>query len=163
MCQSEKQRTRPQKVPIRRRMHKIGSTEKLGGWHFKSERTAMSGNKAFGDLIRKRRQQKQKDDPTYSLRQFAGKVGLSPTFISKMETGEFDPPGVDKIKKIAKTLDLDPDELLNLAKKIDPELKEIVNEKKAMADFLRTASGLSEEKLRELTEQAKKMQREEDA
>lgn len=123
----------------------------------------MSGNKAFGDLIRRRRQEKQKGDPSYSLRQFAKKVGLSPTFVSKMEKGEFDPPSVDKIKRIAQSLDLDTDELLNLAKKLDPELQEIINEKRAMADFLRTASGLSEEKLRELTEQAEQMKRKDDA
>lgn len=119
----------------------------------------MSGNKAFGDLIRRRRQEKQKDDPSFSLRQFAGKVGLSPTFVSKMEKGEFAPPGVDKIKRIAEALDLDADELLKMAKKLDPELQEIIHEQHAMADFLRSASGLSEEKLRELTEQVKKLKR----
>lgn len=123
----------------------------------------MSGNKAFGELIRRLRQEKQKSDPSYSLRQFADKVELSPTFISKMEKGEFDPPGVEKIKRIAVALDYDPDELLRLANKLDPELKEIIHEKRAMADFLRTASGLSEEELKRMTEKMKRDQRKDDA
>lgn len=118
----------------------------------------MSGNRAFGELVRKLRLEKQESDPSYSLRSFAEKVKLSPTFISKMEKGEFDPPSADKIKLIAEKLGYDADELLNLAKKMDPELKEIIHKKKAMADFLRTASGLSEEKLKELTEKMKREQ-----
>lgn len=38
------------------------------------------------------------------LREFAQKVGLSPTFISKMEVGEYKPPKEENIVKIAKVL-----------------------------------------------------------
>lgn len=118
----------------------------------------MSGNQAFGALVRKLREEKQQTDSSFSLRGFAEKVKLSPTFISKMEKGEFDPPSAEKIIRIAEVLGYDADELLNLAKKMDPELKEMIYEKKAMADFLRTASGFSEEKLKQLTEQMKREQ-----
>lgn len=123
----------------------------------------MSGNKAFGELIHKRREEKKLVDPRFSLRQFAKRVQLSPTFVSKLENGDFAPPSAEKIKLIAHELDLNPDDLLAMAKKMDPAIEEIIHEQNAMADFLRSASGLSEEKLRELTEQAKRMKREDDA
>lgn len=125
----------------------------------------MSGNVEFGRLIRSLRQEKQKTDPSYSLRRFAEKVGLSPTFVSKMETGDFAPPSAEKIKRIAELLDYNTDKLLRMANKLDTEFKEIIHEKKAMADFLRTASGFSEEELRSMTEELKekKKQRKDDA
>ena len=50
--------------------------------------------------------------------------------------------------RIADLLDADRDELLALAEKVDPDLNNIILEKpKAMAAFLRTASGMSEEQL----------------
>jgi len=93
-------------------------------------------------------------DPAFSLRRFAEAVGISPTFLSKVETGEFDPPAPDKIKKIAELLHIDADELLAMAGRVDPELpKIIIGQPKAMADFLRTARDqkLTAEDLEELT------------
>jgi transcriptional regulator with XRE-family HTH domain len=119
----------------------------------------MPGNKAFGNRIRQLREEKKVHDPRFSLRQFAEAVDLSPTFLSKMELGDFDPPKPDKIKKMAELLGIDADELLALAGKVDPALSEIIKEQpKAMADFLRTAKdmNLSEDELRRLTEKLRK-------
>ncbi|MBF0153937.1 MAG: helix-turn-helix domain-containing protein [Magnetococcales bacterium] len=100
----------------------------------------MAGNPEFGRRIRELREARKETDPEFSLRRFAVAVGISATFMSKVENGEFDPPAVDKIKRMAALLDIDPDELLALAGKVDPELPEIIREQpKAMADFLRTA------------------------
>lgn len=123
----------------------------------------MSGNPEFGKLIRSLRIAKQKTDPGYSLRRFATKVNLSPTFVSKMEKGEFDPPSAEKIKKMAEVLGHDPDDLLWKAKKLENELREIIHENKAMADFLRTASGFSEEQLREMTDKMKAKKHKDDS
>ncbi|MBF0418160.1 MAG: helix-turn-helix transcriptional regulator [Magnetococcales bacterium] len=104
----------------------------------------MAGNPAFGKRIRDLREAKKASDPSFSLRQFAQAAGISATFVSKIENGEFDPPAVDKIKRMAVLLEVDPDELLALAGKVDPELPEIIREQpKAMADFLRTARDLN--------------------
>jgi len=114
------------------------------------------GNEGFGERIRQLREEKKKTDPKFSLRQFADAVGVSPTFLSKMERGEFNPPSAKTIKKMAALLGADADELLALAGKVDPELNKIISEQpKAMADFLRTARqrGLTEEDIRKLTEQ----------
>ena len=119
----------------------------------------MRGNKAFGSRIRGLREEKKKSDPRFSLRKFAEAVGISATFLSKIETGEFAPPAPERIKKIAELLEVDADELLALANKVDPDLSEIIREQpKAIADFLRTARdlNLSEEEIQELTDRLKR-------
>ncbi|MBF0437138.1 MAG: helix-turn-helix transcriptional regulator [Magnetococcales bacterium] len=103
----------------------------------------MPGNPAFGMLIRRLREEKKKTDPNFSLRRFAQTVGMSATFLSKVETGEFDPPAQDKIKRIAQLLEINSDELLAMAGKVDRDLPEIIREQpKAMANFLRTTRDL---------------------
>jgi HTH-type transcriptional regulator, competence development regulator len=102
--------------------------------------SALPGNPMFGMLIRSLREEKKKNDPAFSLRRFALASGISATFLSKVETGEFDPPAQDKIKKMAELLEIDSDELLAMAGKVDPDLPAIIRDQpKAMADFLRTA------------------------
>ncbi len=115
----------------------------------------MPGNKEFGERIRQLREAKKKADPKFSLRQFAAAVDVSATYLSKVETGQFAPPAAETIKKMAKLLGTDADELLALAKKTDPELGNIIREQpKAMADFLRTAreKGLTAEDIQKITE-----------
>lgn len=119
----------------------------------------MAGNPKFGKRIRKLREEKRKDDPTFSLRKFAEQVGISATYMSKVENGEFDPPRAEKIIRMAELLGVDPDELLALAGKMDPQLSEIIRGKpKAMADFLRTAreKGLTAEDIERITRNIKK-------
>jgi len=114
----------------------------------------VAGNPAFGRRIRELREAKKRLDPKFSLRQFALAAGISATFLSKVETGEFDPPGSDKIKRMAELLGVNADELLAQAGKVDPELPGIIlDQPKAMADFLRTAreKRISEKQLIELT------------
>lgn len=115
----------------------------------------VAGNKRFGKRIRQLREEKRRSNPAFSLRKFAEAVEISATYLSKIETGEFDPPGPERIKKMAELLGVDGDELLALAGKVDPELKEIIREQpKAIADFLRTASekGLTAEQIEKLTD-----------
>ncbi len=114
----------------------------------------MAGNKAFGHRVRELREAKLRTDPRFTLRHFAKMVDVSPTFLSKMERGEFDPPKPEKIKKMAE-LGVDADELLALAGRVDPELNEIIRERFAvLPDLLRTVRGMSEEQLRKLARQA---------
>ena len=116
----------------------------------------MAGNPQFGKRLRKLREAKLKTDPAFTLRKFAAAVGLSPTFLSKVERGEFDPPAAGKIIKMAELLEVDRDELLGLANRFDPELEQIIKDSPtAMPDLLRTVRGMSEQQLRRLTEQAK--------
>ncbi|MEO5334394.1 MAG: helix-turn-helix domain-containing protein, partial [Magnetococcus sp. YQC-5] len=118
----------------------------------------LSGNPKFGQRIRELREAKKRVDPSYSLRRFAATVGISPTFLSKVEVGEFDPPAADKIKRMAELLDQNPDALLALAGRMDPELSEIIKDRPvAMADFLRTVRehNLSQSDIERFTRQIK--------
>lgn len=122
----------------------------------------MAGNPIFGKRIRELRKAKRSTDPKFSLRQFATAVGISPTFLSKVERGEFDPPAPDKIKRMAELLEVDADELLALAGRVDPELNEIIREQPSvLPDLLRTVRGMSDEQLRKLARQAERARKKE--
>ena len=128
--------------------------------------TIMVESNALGDKIRALREVKKQSDPRFSQRKFAEMLNLSPTYLNKVESGEL-VPAAETIIRIADLLDADRDELLALAEKVDPALNAIILEKpKAMAAFLRTASGMSEAQLaqfqrfmeaeKKATEEAKK-------
>ncbi len=109
--------------------------------------------KKFGATIRALREAKQ-----ISLRKFAEKVGVSPTYQSKVERDEFPPPGEQTIRRMAQHLDQDEDLLLGLAGKVSSDLPEIVQERpQLMATFLRTASKLSDANIEKLLKQMQKM------
>jgi HTH-type transcriptional regulator, competence development regulator len=115
----------------------------------------MAASIEFGQKIKELRMAKKHVDPRFTLRGFAEMVGISPALLCKVEGGEFS-IGVEKIKIIAQLLEADADELLALAKRVDPDLNDCIFQRpKAMALFLRTASGLSEDAMERLNEYAK--------
>lgn len=119
----------------------------------------------FGRRVRELREAKKATDPSFSLRRFAREVGVSATFLSRVENGESPPPSAENVKRMAVLLGDDPDELLALAGKVDPELPEIIRQQpKIMADFLRTARdrGLTDEEIRSITRELASRRREED-
>lgn len=108
--------------------------------------------KRFGETIRKLREERRKKDSGFTLRKFAGRVGLSPTYLSKIERDEFPPPAEDKIILIAKELGVEADELLALAGKVPSDLSEIILKRpRIMAKFLRKVSSLDEEDIKKIT------------
>ena len=111
--------------------------------------------KGFGPTIRGWREEKE-----IGLRRFADLVGMSPTYLSKIERGEFPPPGEEKIKAIAKELGRNPDELLALAGRVASDLEEIIQQKpREMATFLRAARRLTPREIEQLTRQVERKQR----
>jgi HTH-type transcriptional regulator, competence development regulator len=116
---------------------------------------AKGKQKRFGATIREWREEKE-----IGLRRFAGLVGMSPTYLSKVERDEFPPPGEEKIKAIAKELGRDADELLALAGRVASDLEEIIQRKpREMATFLRAARGLTPKDIEQLTKQVERKQR----
>jgi transcriptional regulator with XRE-family HTH domain len=94
---------------------------------------------SFGKLLRERRLAKASTDATFSLRQLAERVGIEPSYLSKIERGEQSPPGEQNIRKLAEELGENPDELLALAGKVSGDLLEIIRERPAVvAELLRT-------------------------
>ena len=53
-----------------------------------------TGREKFGAFIRREREAKD-----IGLREMAKKIGVSPTYLSKVERDEFPPPVEDKVKK----------------------------------------------------------------
>jgi HTH-type transcriptional regulator, competence development regulator len=113
-----------------------------------------SGRKGFGALVRQEREAKE-----IGLREMAKMIGVSPTYLSKVERGDFPPPAEDKVKKIARIIGRDPDELLALAGRVASDVTDIIRQHahpREMADFLRAAKGLTAEELARLARQAQK-------
>ena len=110
----------------------------------------------FGQFIRDNRESLK-----ITLRQLARDVDVSPTYLSQIEQGNFSAPSEEKIRLLAERLKLDLDKLMAMADKIPSDLKPIFTEQpKPVADFLRTAQGLSESDWEKLRKQAEKMKRE---
>ena len=114
----------------------------------------MSNGLDFGETLRARRMAQAENDPTFSLRQVAGRVGLEPSYLSKIERGEEPPPGELTIRRLAEELGENPDALLALAGKVSSDLLEIIRERPTVvAELLRAMRGLSAKRVSELSRQ----------
>src|SRR4051812_8685319 len=102
----------------------------------------------FGARVRRLREARG-----IGLRPFARMMGISATYLSKIERDELPPPAEDRVKAIARLLEQDPDELLALAGRVASDVSEIIKQQpRAMASFLRTARSLTSAELQQLTE-----------
>ncbi len=79
-----------------------------------------------GPYIRERREALRKHDRRYSLRQVAERVGIKPTYLSKIEREELPPPSEETLKKLAAELELDADLVLAMAGKVSSDLRAII-------------------------------------
>jgi transcriptional regulator with XRE-family HTH domain len=86
----------------------------------------------FGRYIRNRRERLRATDRAFSVRQVAERVGLEPSYLSKIERGEQAPPSEQKIRSLAKDLEEDPDVLLALAGKVSTDLQAIIRKRPAL-------------------------------
>ena len=108
--------------------------------------------KKLGVLISQER--KNKD---FSLRDFAKEVGVSHVAISHIEKGKVEAKK-ETLIKIAKILNYDKDTLLAKASKLDDDVENMLSEKSETAAVLfRSAAGLTDEQLKKIAEQMKKM------
>jgi len=93
----------------------------------------MTNKETFGKKIKKLREEKE-----YSQRQFAIALDVTPTYLSKIERGEFPAPSEEVIKKMSHLLGYDTDLLLSYANKVDSELLAIIqNSPQKYASLLR--------------------------
>jgi transcriptional regulator with XRE-family HTH domain len=113
----------------------------------------MAGAKdKFGAFVRSEREARE-----IGLREMAKKIGVSPTYLSKVERDEFAPPAEDKVKAIAKIIDCDPDELLALAGRVSSDVSEIIKRRPVeLTALLRTTKGMSAADLERLVKQVQK-------
>jgi transcriptional regulator with XRE-family HTH domain len=111
----------------------------------------MSGRR-FGALVRREREAKE-----IGLREMAKLIGVSPTYLSKVERDEFPPPAEDRVKQIAKVIGYDADELLALAGRVASDLSDIIKRRpRELAALLRTTNGLTDEEMARLAREAQK-------
>jgi transcriptional regulator with XRE-family HTH domain len=106
----------------------------------------------FGAFVRREREARE-----IGLREMAKRIGVSPTYLSKVERDEFTPPTEDKVRAIARIIECDSDELLGLAGRMPSDLADIIKRNPVeMSALLRTANGLSAEDLARLSREAGK-------
>jgi transcriptional regulator with XRE-family HTH domain len=111
----------------------------------------MSGEK-FGEFVRREREAKE-----IGLREMAKMIGVSPTYLSKVERDEFAPPAEDKVKAIARVIGCDVDELLARAGRVASDLSAIIKRHPVeLAALLRTTKGLNTEDIARLARNAQK-------
>ncbi len=84
---------------------------------------------SFGEYIREKREELLKEDRSFSVRQVAGRIGVEPSYLSKIERGEQAPFSEAKIVALAGELGEDPDFLLALAGKVSSDLQEAIRKR----------------------------------
>ena len=116
----------------------------------------MAGREKFGAFIRREREGKE-----IGLREMAKMIGVSPTYLSKVERDEFPPPAEDKVRAIAKIIDCDADDLLARAGRVSTDITDIIKRHPVeLAALLRTTKGLSADDIARLARQAQKAKHE---
>lgn len=88
--------------------------------------------KNFGETIRELRVAQD-----MGLRETAIKIGISPTYLSRIERDKERPPRPDIIKELAKVLAADPDVLFRLSSSTDPEIVDYLHNRSEVMNLLR--------------------------
>jgi len=112
----------------------------------------VSWREKFGAFIRRERETKE-----IGLREMAKLIGVSPTYLSKVERDEFPPPAEDKVKAIAKIIGCDTDDLLARAGRVSTDISDIIKRHPVeLAALLRTTKGLTSDDIARLAQLAQK-------
>jgi transcriptional regulator with XRE-family HTH domain len=102
----------------------------------------------FGKHVRQLREKKKRGDRSFSVRQVAGRIGVEPAYLSKVELGRVAPPSEEKVIRLARELGEDPDVLLSLAGKVSSDVLAIIRRHpRALAGLVRSLRNVSEMKI----------------
>jgi transcriptional regulator with XRE-family HTH domain len=108
----------------------------------------------FGEFIRRKREAME---PKVGLREMAKMIGVSPTYLSKVERDEFPPPAEDKVRKIAEIIKCDADDLLARAGRVSTDITDIIKRHPVeLAALLRTTKNLTSKDIARLARDAQK-------
>jgi transcriptional regulator with XRE-family HTH domain len=92
----------------------------------------------FGSYLRSQRERLLESDRSFSLRQVSCRVGIKPTYLSKIERGDLAPPSEEVIRKLATELGLQVDVLLAMGGKVSRKLQAIIMKRpELMGELLR--------------------------
>lgn len=86
-------------------------------------------NKIFGQFVHEKRMLLLKKDKKFSLRQVAQRIGIQPSYLSKIERGDQTYLSEEKILSLANEIDEDPDVLLALNGKISQDVQKIIRKR----------------------------------
>ena len=97
----------------------------------------------FGGYVRSRREALRATDRRFSVRQVADRIGVEPSYLSKVERGEVAPPSEAAIARLAADLGEDPDVLLALAGKVSTDLQAVIRKRpRLFAELIRELEDL---------------------
>jgi DNA-binding Xre family transcriptional regulator len=126
-------------------------------WTLDRSEEMAGAEEKFGALIRRERESRD-----LGLREMAKMIGVSPTYLSKIERDEFPPPAEERVRAIAKIIECDPDDLLARAGRVSSDITNIIKGQPVqLAALLRTAKGLSGEDIDRLTRDAQQRRKQE--
>ncbi|MCY4115205.1 MAG: helix-turn-helix transcriptional regulator [Chloroflexi bacterium] len=92
----------------------------------------------FGEAATASRQRLRESDRRYSLRQVARRIGVEPSYLSKVERGQVAPPSEATTVRLAKELGQDPDVFLAMAGKVSRDLQDVICKRPALfAELIR--------------------------
>ena len=109
--------------------------------------------RSFGQTVREMREAQE-----MGLRVTANRLGISPTYLSRIERGRERPPKPELVQRIATLLGGDPDLLFRLAESTDPDIAEYIRSTPSLPAFLRAARvmDLTSEDFETLIEEVKR-------
>ena len=112
--------------------------------------------KDFGETIRELRVAQD-----LGLRETATKVGISPTYLSRIERGKERPPRPELIKELARVLAADPDVLFRLSSSTDPEVVDYLHAQPEALNLLRyiKEASFTEDEIKELNKKTKNIKK----
>ena len=114
----------------------------------------MSSSLEFGQALRTKRLALAEKDQRFSVRKLAARVGIEPSYLSKIERGEQPPPGEQNIRRLAGELGENADALLAAAGKVSSDLLEIIRERPTVvAELLRALRTLSTKRVTAISQQ----------
>lgn len=98
----------------------------------------------FGQYIREKREQLKATDRSYSVRQVAMRMGVEPSYLSKIERGDQKAYLTEeKIRSLAADLGEDPDVLMALSGKISKDIQEIIRKRPVLfAELIRNLKNM---------------------
>lgn len=91
--------------------------------------THMSSRTSLGAFLRERRESLRAEDPSYSVRQVAERLGIQPSYLSKVERDIGSPPSEETLVRLAADLGVDADVVLALAGKVSADLREAIRKR----------------------------------
>jgi HTH-type transcriptional regulator, competence development regulator len=91
-----------------------------------------SDSGSLGGFLRERREALRAGDARFSVRQVAERVGIEPSYLSKVERDIGSPPSEETLVRLAAELAVDPDVVLALAGKVSRDLRDAIRKRPAL-------------------------------